>query len=105
MTSEHDPSVEEAVAELKALVRSRYPDAEFSLGRGEDDPSEIHVYATVDVPDTDEVVDLVIDRVLDLQMKQGLPIHVIPLQTRSRIVLGIEEQRARLAVRRGLPAS
>jgi hypothetical protein len=79
-----DPRVLAAVNELEELVRSRYPDASFSVGRGQDDPEAIHVYATVDLEDTEPVVDLVIERELELLLDEGLPVQVIPLRTPDR---------------------
>jgi hypothetical protein len=55
-----NPRVFEAINELEKLVRTRYPDATFSVGRGQDDPEAIYVYATVDLVDTEPVVNLVI---------------------------------------------
>ena len=38
----------------------------------------------VDVEDTDEVMDLVIERELALQIDEGIPVYVIPIQTPER---------------------
>ena len=48
----------------------------------------------MDVDDTDEVTDVVIDRVLELHTEQGLPVHVIPLRPVKKVV---EEMRAEAA--------
>src|SRR5918912_1360333 len=91
-----DPRVLAAVTELEELVRSRYPDATFRVGRGQDDPEAVHVYATVDLEDTEPVVDLVIERELELHLTEGLPVQVIPLRTPERnaaIVEALEQAR------------
>jgi hypothetical protein len=78
-----DPRLLAAVEELQELVRSRFPEATFSLEHGTDDPEAVHIYATVDLEDTEPVVDLVIERELEL-LAEGLPVHVIPLPTPER---------------------
>jgi hypothetical protein len=83
--SELDQNVERALVELQAMVTARWPGATFAVTRGQDDPEAIHLETTVDVDDTEEVLDLVLDRVLDLQIERGIPVHVIPLQPAERI--------------------
>ena len=99
-----DPRVLAAVNELEELVRSHYPDATFNVGHGPDDPEAIHVYATVDLEDTEPVVDLVIERELELLLDEGLPVQVIPLRTPERNAAILEEQeQARLDPYRQAP--
>lgn len=78
------PRTQQAIEELKQLITARYPQATFSVVSLVADPPPIHLYATVDVEDTDEVLDLVIDRLLDLQIDEDIPLHVIPLRTPER---------------------
>jgi hypothetical protein len=80
-----NPQVEHALDELKTMIRQRYPQAQFRVNRGQDDPAAIHLTAIVDVEDTEEVVDLVIDREMELQIDDGLPIFVIPVQPIERL--------------------
>jgi hypothetical protein len=40
--------------------------------------------AVADVDDPDEVGDLVVERVVALQVDEGIPLHVIPLRTPER---------------------
>lgn len=90
MTTEHQgdlsPQMQSAVDELRDTVQGRYPDARFRITRGQDDPDSVHLVATVDVDDPDEVVDLVIDRVLEFQLDRGLPVHVIPIRPLARVL-------------------
>src|SRR5438067_7522288 len=79
------PQLQAAVTELQDLILGHYPAATFRVARGED-PEGIYVKATVDVEDTDEVVNVFIDRMLDLQIDEGLPVYVVPVRPLSRIV-------------------
>lgn len=80
-----DPRLRVAVVELEGLIQQRYPAATFVVFRGLGDDTEgVYLEATVDVADTDDVVDLVIDRLVDLQVDDGLPIRVMPVRPRDR---------------------
>jgi hypothetical protein len=81
-----DPRIASAVDELQTLIRQRYPDAQFEVVRDRDDPTAIHLTTTVDTDEPDDVVDVVIDRLLELQVEERLPIHVIPLLPFERLV-------------------
>jgi hypothetical protein len=74
-----------ALEELQTLIRRRYPDAQFEVLRDVDEPTMIHLATTVDYEDPDEVLDLVIDRLLELQVEERLPIHVLPLLPLERL--------------------
>lgn len=88
-----DPTVHAALDELKTLILQRYPQAQFRLRRGQDDPNAIHLIAIVDVEDTDEVADLTIEREMELQIEDGLPIFVIPIQPIERVTTRWEARR------------
>lgn len=87
----HDPRIRQVISELKGLISSRYPDATFTVGIG-DDPEGVYLTATVDVEDTDAVMDVVIDRLLTLQIDEGLPVFVVPIRPLERVL--IEMRRA-----------
>jgi uncharacterized protein (UPF0332 family) len=78
------PQVEAALSQLQALVRVQHPTATFTIASGED-PDGVYLLASVDVEDTDVVIDAVIDYLLDVQIEQGLPVYVIPLRPLERI--------------------
>jgi hypothetical protein len=80
-----DPQISSALDELRSLIRGRYPEAEFEVIRDVDDPVAFHLTTIVDVEDPDEVLDVVIERLLELQIEEGLPVHVIPLQPLARL--------------------
>lgn len=89
-----------ALDELQTLIQHRYPQATFSVSRSQDDPAIVHLNTEVDVDDTDEVVDLVIDRMLELQVEEGLPVYVIPTRPLERI---LAERQAKLETARRWP--
>jgi hypothetical protein len=90
-----DEKTTQAVAELKGMITTNYPSATFAVAPGIDEPHSINVLATVDVDDPDEVTDLTIERELQLQIDEGLPVYVIPLRTPERVTKLVAEQRAR----------
>jgi len=69
------PRLQGAVDELQHLIRRVDPLATFQVVPG-DDPTGTYVLATVDVEDTELVMDAYMDRLLTLQIDEGLPIHV-----------------------------
>lgn len=75
--------MEAAVEEMKERILQRFPEATFDIGEGED-PEGIHLIATVDLEDLGEVVDLYLDRLVDLQVDEQLPLYVIPVRPIER---------------------
>ena len=70
------PRLAPVIAELQQKVSARYPEARFEVFEGED-PRGTYLRAVVDVDVTDEVVDLVVDRLLDLQVEERLPLYFV----------------------------
>ncbi|MBI4319561.1 MAG: hypothetical protein HY675_13820 [Chloroflexi bacterium] len=97
-----DEKTLEAVTQLEDIIRQKYPTAAFELSRSPEDRNSIHLTTIVDVDDPDEVGDLVIDRVVDLNVEEGIPIHVIPVRTPERIAAARRGGRGR---RRSRPLS
>lgn len=93
-----DPRIRQAVEDLKALISAHFPGTTFVVAWG-DDPEGIYLDATVDLDDPDPVMDLVAERLVELQVDQGLPIHVIPLPTPERQARLAELQRQERATR------
>lgn len=81
----HDPQIQAAVAELQQLIKSHFPSTSFTVGEAED-PEGVYVRAIVDVDDPDEVTEVFIDRMIDLQVEDGLPVYVVPVRTSERSV-------------------
>ncbi|MFN8592067.1 MAG: hypothetical protein U0031_11470 [Thermomicrobiales bacterium] len=92
--------IDEAVAELQALIISRYPEATFSVSEG-DDPEGVYLTATVDVDDMTEVVSVFLDRLVDFQVDEELPIFVVPIRPlgRSMAILTAQSSSRNLASR------
>ena len=75
-------SLEDGSAEMQSLIQAAYPEATFATGLGED-PDGVHLVANVDASDLDEVIDVFIDRLIDLRIEDGLRFHVIPQLTQK----------------------
>lgn len=89
-----DPRIQAGVADLKQLITDRFPSASFQVFQGlGDDREGINIVAMVDIDDLDEVMDTVIDRLVELQIDEGLPIHVLPENTPERRAADLAAQR------------
>lgn len=88
MPAEHlDPQalqLQGAVEELQRLIHRVYPSATFQVVPG-DDPAGTYVIATVDVEDTETVIDVYLDRLLEFQIDAGLPVYVVPVRPLPRV--------------------
>jgi hypothetical protein len=71
---------------LISLLLSRYPHADLTVSEGED-PDGVYITAMVDIEDTDEVTDFIIERTMALQIDEQLPIYVIPIRAPRRTAL------------------
>ena len=87
------PRMEEAVHELKRRITERFPQASFVIEEGFD-PKGTYLVTTVDIADTDEVMDVVGDRLVELQVEEGLPVYVTPLRPMKRVVAQLREREA-----------
>jgi hypothetical protein len=87
------PRVEEALQELQRLITARFPQAAFVVEEGFD-PEGIYLVTTVDIADTDEVIAVVGDRLVALQVDEGLPVYVTPLRPIERVVAELREREA-----------
>jgi hypothetical protein len=82
--------MKEAVNELKELITARFPQASFVVEEGAD-PEGIFLVTTVDIADTDEVMDVIGDRLVELQVDEGLPLYVTPLRPVQRVIAELRE--------------
>jgi hypothetical protein len=69
-----------ALSELQAMIQVKYPTARFEVSQGHD-PLGLHLRAIVDIDDIDKVTDLVLDREVELQIEDGLPVYVFPARS------------------------
>src|SRR5436853_764301 len=79
------PRMEEALNELKGTISERFPQASFTVEEGFD-PKGIYLVTTVDIADTDEVIAVIGDRLVELQVDEGLPVYVTPLRPIQRVL-------------------
>ena len=84
-------AMEKAVNELKGTIAERFPQACFVVEEGFD-PKGIYLVTTVDIADTDEVIDVVGDRLLELQVDEGLPLYVTSLRPIERVIAELRER-------------
>ena len=78
-----DEKTQRVLAEIQARITAVYPEATFTVAQGED-PAGIYLDAYTDAPDGFAVLDLVSDWLVDLNVNEGLVVHVIPLPTQAR---------------------
>lgn len=91
--AELDERTRQAIQELQDAIATHYPTTTFELARSPDDPASIHLLAVTDVDDPDEVGDLVVERVVTLQVDEGILLHVIPLRTPERVQAALTAER------------
>jgi len=93
MKAEHvafdTPHMQAAIMELQGLIRQHYSDTTFEVVHG-DDPTGIYVLATVDAENTEAVVDIYIDRLLELQIDAGLAVYVVPVRPLARVMTSVD---------------
>ena len=86
------PRMQEAVEELTKLITARFPQAAFAIEEGFD-PEGIYLITTVDIADTDDVIAIVGDRLVELQVDEGLPVYVTPLRPLDRVIADLRNGR------------
>lgn len=91
-----DERTRQAIDELQSTITAHYPSTTFEVVPSPEDCASTWLVATVDVDDTDEVGDLVLDRVVSLIADEDIYVHVIPVRTPERIAAAREaEERSR----------
>jgi hypothetical protein len=88
------PKMHAAMAEIKDLILQHFPDATFDSGPGED-PVGMYLIATVDLEDLGPVEDVFIDRLVDLQVDEGIPLYVITSRPLARTMEMLQRARER----------
>src|SRR5688572_31308848 len=87
------PRMQEALHELKGLITARFPQAAFVVEEGFD-PEGVYLIPTVDIADTDDVIAVIGDRLVELQVDEGLPVYVTPLRPIERVVSDLQKREA-----------
>jgi hypothetical protein len=87
------PRMKEALQELKGLITARFPQATFVVEEGFD-PEGVYLIPTVDIADTDEVIAVIGDRLVELQVDESLPVYVTPLRPIERVVTELRKREA-----------
>ena len=103
MTGRIDPEdrrIQRALVELKGMITRRYPQATFDVGLGED-PEGVYLTAIVDVEDTTEVFGVVVDRLVDMQVEEELPIYVVTERPLERVLERLRSEKDRRPARSG----
>ena len=85
------PRMQEAIEEMKRLITERFPDASFVIEEGFD-PEGTYLIPTVNIADTDDVIAVVGDRLVELQVDEGLPLYVTPLRPLDRVIADLRNR-------------
>lgn len=89
-----EPKMQAAIDELAGMIAARYPSAQFRVSHHPEEPTTILLDAIVDVDDTEEVLDVVLERMEQLRLDVGVPILVLPLHTPERVATLFAEMQA-----------
>ncbi len=73
---EISPQEQNARDDFERLIRARYPDATFDVSVG-GEPDGVYLTVTVDLDIAGEVIDHILDRLLEVQIDEGLPVYVV----------------------------
>jgi hypothetical protein len=76
--------METIILEFRRLIEQYDPRACFEVKSG-DDPVGTYLIVRVDVEDPDAVVDIYAERLLTLQVEEGLPFYIIPVRSLSHL--------------------
>jgi|KBSSwiStaDraftv2_1062776.scaffolds.fasta_scaffold4013674_1 hypothetical protein len=92
-----DHRIQAAIADLESLILQHYPEATFDVSRGFDDPEAIHLNVTADVENLTDLIEVTLDRQMEFQIDDDIPIFVIPDRTPERNRAVMEDLRLRQA--------
>ncbi len=85
-STQDNERIKGALAELQRMIKGSFPEATFRVYNG-DDPHGTYLEAIVDIEDgdTDAVIDVFADRLVDMQVEESLPVYVIPVLPPERV--------------------
>lgn len=88
------PRARAAIEELQSTIAAHFPQATFATDPGYD-PAGIYLEVTVDIDDTDEVYDVVSDRLLDIQVEESIPLYLTVQRPIERVLAEFRTRRER----------
>ncbi|MGH2616129.1 MAG: hypothetical protein ACRDJC_12875 [Thermomicrobiales bacterium] len=92
--------IQDVLAEFQQIISERYPEATFAVEVG-GEPDGVYLMTTVDLEDTEEVLDVIMDRMLEVQIDEGLPVYVIPIRPTGSKYVPIDGNRTISSVKVG----
>lgn len=101
--NENDPRTQTALEELRIMILRHDPKASFTVTRGHD-LEGICLDVIVDVDDVDEIAEVVTDRLVDMQVEEGLPVYVVPEWPPERIRAYWQERASKFNATLPIPA-
>lgn len=84
MVAQKDERIQHALVELQDVIGTAFPGAVFEIYPGSD-PDGMYLEAMVDVEDLNDLLDVFIDRLVDMQVEERLPVYVVPVHTPERV--------------------
>ncbi len=69
--------IQEVLEELEAMISAKYPEATFAVEVG-GEPDGVYLIPTVDLENSLEVLNVIMDRLLEVQIEEQLPVYVVP---------------------------
>jgi len=90
MVAQTDERIKHALVELQDLIVTAFPGAVFEIYSGSD-PDGTYLEAMVDVEDLNDLLDVFIDRLVDMQVEERLPVYVVPAHTPERVARLVAE--------------
>jgi len=92
MSAAPETRLDDAIAEIETMFLAHYPEASFNIALG-DDPEGTYLTATVDIEDTDEVMDVIVERMLEMQVEEGIPLYPIIVRPVERVLVELRAPR------------
>ena len=93
-----DPRIADALHEIQRLIAAHYLDARFDVFEGED-PEGVYLRAEVDIEDSSDALEPVLDKLHELQVERELPVYVVTDQPLERVGAHLATRIAKLRSR------
>lgn len=86
------PRIQQALAELQALISARYPEATYEVAEGPES-DEVWLEVRLDLDDETPVLETVRELLLHYNVDEELPVYVMPLRPRQRVLSNLRQKR------------